>query len=59
MRKKCLKKFTFLDYNNSTTANILSETKSLAIAKESRSYRLRPIIVAKCHRKFNVTFSIL
>ena len=31
---------------------MLSETKSLAVAKESRAYRLSPIVVARRHRKF-------
>jgi len=47
-----------MSMRRSTTANILSETKNSAFAKESRPYRLSPIIVARRHRKFRVTFSI-
>ena len=48
----------FLDYNNCTTANMLSESKSLAVAKESQPYRLSPTVVTRRHRKFSVTFNI-
>ena len=50
---------SFLNYNNSTTANMLSETKSLAVAKESQPHRLSPIVITQRHRKFSATFNIL
>ena len=47
---------------HSTIANIhsgRSGIKSSTVTKESRQYRLSPIVVDRHHRKFSVTFSIL
>jgi len=38
---------------------MLSETKSLAVAKESQPYHLSPIVITQRHRKFSATLNIL